>query len=180
MTRTDRPSSRLALVAAAFLLASPLEAQIELAHQAKLPPLRPLGAIQARSSEPLGAVSTAVPLPGGRVLVNDVLRRRVVLFDSTLANVTVVADSTSATANAYGARGGGLLAWGGDSALFVDPASLSMMVVTPKGVPFQGVCSPGGGGGGSSPLVQESLKSAASGLPDGSVMPLPAALMVST
>ncbi len=112
---------------------SALPAQIELAHGQKLPPLRPLGPIQARSSEPLGSVSTAVPLPGGKVLVNDILRRRVVLFDSTLTNVTVVADSTSATANAYGARGGGLLQWGGDSALFVDPASLSMMVVTPSG-----------------------------------------------
>ncbi len=120
----------LALLAAA---STTLPAQIELAHQQKLPPVRPLGPIQARSSEPLGAVSTAVPLPGGKVLVNDILHRRIVLFDSTLTKATVVADSTSATANAYGARGGGLLQWGGDSALFVDPASLSMMVVTPSG-----------------------------------------------
>ena len=110
-----------------------LRAQIELAHQQKLPPVRQIGPITARSSEPLGAVSTAVPLPGGKVLVNDILNRRVVMFDSTLGQVTVVADSTSATANAYGARGGGLLQWGGDSALFVDPASLSMMVINGSG-----------------------------------------------
>jgi hypothetical protein len=131
-------SSRYALhpLAATLLLAlTPLalHAQIELAQQQKLPPVRQVGPISARSSEPMGAVSTAVPLPGGKVLVNDILNRRVVMFDSTLSKVTVVADSTSATANAYGARGGGLLPWGGDSALFVDPASLSMMVINGSG-----------------------------------------------
>ena len=115
-------------LAALLLVAIPLAAQ-----QAKLPPVRPLGPIQARSAEALGAVSTVVPLPGGKVLVNDVLQRRVVMFDSTLAHFTVVADSTSATANAYGARGGGLLGFGGDSALFIDPASLSMMVINGAG-----------------------------------------------
>lgn len=99
----------------------------------KLPPVRLLGPVTARSTETLGSIGTAVPLPGGKVLVNDILNRRVVMFDSTLANVTVVADTTSATANAYGARGGGLIGYGGDSALFIDPASLSMMVVNPNG-----------------------------------------------
>lgn len=118
----------LAHAAALALAAAPLAAQ-----QAKLPPVRQLGPVTARSSEPLGSVATAVPLPGGKVLVNDILNRRVVMFDSTLANVTVVADTTGATANAYGARGGGLIGYGGDSALFIDPASLSMMVVNANG-----------------------------------------------
>ena len=102
-------------------------------NQVKVPPVRPIGPVLARSSEPLGAVSTVVSLPEGRVLVNDILHRRVVMFDSTLTQVTVIADSTSATANAYGARGGGLLSYRGDSALFIDPASLSMMVVNARG-----------------------------------------------
>jgi hypothetical protein len=72
-------------------------------------------------------------LPGGRVLVNDPQGRRVVLLDAALAAATVVADSTSATANAYGGRFGGLLAYRGDSSLFVDPASLSMLVIDPAG-----------------------------------------------
>jgi hypothetical protein len=67
-------------------------------------------------------------LSNGTVLVNDQVRRRVVLMDSTLKVLRVVADSTSGTANAYGVRPGGLLAWHGDSTLFVDPASLSMLV----------------------------------------------------
>lgn len=103
------------------------------AQQAKLPPIKLLEPILARAEEPLGSVSTVLALPEGRVLVNDILNRRVVMFDSTLAQVTVVADSTSATANAYGARGGGLLSFGGDSAIFIDPASLTMMVITPTG-----------------------------------------------
>ena len=114
------------LTLAAFLCAAPLAAQT-------LPPVRPIGATAARSTEVMGSVSTAVGLPGGRVLVNDILKRRVLLFDSTLTEVIVVADSTSSTANAYGGRTGGLLAYRGDSALFVDPASLSMLVIAPAG-----------------------------------------------
>ena len=98
-----------------------------------LPPVRQLPPVVARSTEPLGAVSTVFELPGGKLLVNDILRRRVVLFDSAFSSVTVVADSTSSTANAYGGRAGGLMAYRGDSALFVDPASLSMLVIDPTG-----------------------------------------------
>jgi hypothetical protein len=112
----------LALLAAA----APMGAQT-------LPPVRPIGETVARSTEPMGSVSTAIALPGGKVLVNDILKRRVLLLDSTLTEVTVVADSTSSTANAYGNRAGGLLAYRGDSALFVDPASMSMLVINSEG-----------------------------------------------
>jgi hypothetical protein len=114
------------LILAASVTATPLAAQT-------LPPVRPLGATVARSTEPMGTVTTAIPLPGGKVLVNDILKRRVLLLDSSLTQVTVVADSTSSTANAYGARPGGLLSYRGDSALFVDPASMSMLVVNSEG-----------------------------------------------
>jgi hypothetical protein len=67
------------------------------------------------------------------VLVNDIIGRRVLMFDSTLSLVMVVADTTSATANAYGVRPGGLIAFRGDSTLFVDPASLSMLLIDPNG-----------------------------------------------
>ena len=110
----------------AFLAAAPLGAQ-------SLPPVRPLGGTVARSTEPMGTVTTAIPMPGGKVLVNDILKRRVLLFDSTLSTFTVVADSTSSTANAYGNRNGGLLSYRGDSALFVDPSSMSMLVINPEG-----------------------------------------------
>ena len=117
---------RTYLTLAALLASTQVQAQT-------LPPVRPLGATVARSTEPMSAVTTAVPLPGGKVLVNDILKRRVLLLDSTLSQVTVVADSTSSTANAYGARAGGLISYRGDSALFIDPASVSMLVINPDG-----------------------------------------------
>src|SRR3984893_4222243 len=98
-----------------------------------LPPVRQLGPVTAVAKEPLGAVSTVRHLPDGRVLVNDIIGRRVVIFDSSLSTVTVVADTTSATASAYGVRPGGLIAYRGDSTLFVDPASLSMLLIDPNG-----------------------------------------------
>jgi hypothetical protein len=97
------------------------------------PAVRPLGPITRVSTEPMATVTTAVPLSDRRVYVNDVASRRVLLFDSTLAIAKVVADSTSVTAKAYGARPGALFAYRGDSALFVDPASSSMLVLSPAG-----------------------------------------------
>ncbi|HEV7839619.1 MAG TPA: hypothetical protein VGO75_16230, partial [Gemmatimonadaceae bacterium] len=114
------------LFLAALCIARPVSAQT-------LPPIRQLGPVTRVATEPLGAVSNVRQLPGGRVLVNDIIGRRVVLFDSTLSQFTVVADTTSATANAYGARPGGLIPFRGDSTLFVDPASLSMLLIDPNG-----------------------------------------------
>ena len=98
-----------------------------------LPPVRQLGPVTAVAKEPLGSVTTVRHLPDGRVLVNDIVGRRVVMFDSALSLVSVVADTTSATANAYGVQPGGLIAYKGDSTLFVDPASLSMLLIDPSG-----------------------------------------------
>ena len=102
-------------------------------HAQTLPPVRQLGPVTAVAKEPLGAVTTVRHLPDGRVLVNDIVGRRVVMFDSALSLVSVVADTTSATANAYGTQPGGLIAYRGDSTLFVDPASLSMLLIDPNG-----------------------------------------------
>src|SRR3954463_5801167 len=98
-----------------------------------LPPVRQLGPVTAVAKELLGAISGIRQLPDGRVLVNDIIARRVLMFDSTLSSINVVADTTSATANAYGVQPGGLIAFRGDSTLFVDPASLSMLLIDPSG-----------------------------------------------
>ena len=121
-------SQTLALAALAFAgLASVAGAQ-----QA-LPPVRPLGPVLSTSTEALASVSQVRALAGGRVIVHDLTGRRVLLLDSTFKNVTVIADTTPATGNAYGSRLGGLIAYRGDSALFVDPQSLSMLVIDPNG-----------------------------------------------
>jgi hypothetical protein len=101
--------------------------------QQALPPVRPLGPVLATSTEPLAAVSQVRALPGGRVIVHDNAGRRVLLFDSTFKSFTVIADSTSATGMAYGSRIGGLIEFRGDSTLFVDPQSISMLVIDPNG-----------------------------------------------
>ncbi len=101
--------------------------------QQALPPVHPIGPIEHVTTEPMKAVSQVRELPGRRVLVNDIVDHRVLLFDSTLAHATAVADSTSSTANAYGNMPGGLIPYRGDSTLFVDPASLSMLVLDDAG-----------------------------------------------
>ncbi len=97
------------------------------------PPVRQLGAVTAKSAESFTNVAGVRALSNGSVLVNDVSGRRVVQFDPTLGSFKVVADSTSATANAYGGRVGSLLAYRGDSSLFVDPSTVSMLIVDPDG-----------------------------------------------
>ena len=116
------------LVASALLVAGgiPVAAQ-------QLPPIRQVGSVVTSTSEKLNAVSAVRQLSDGRVLVNDVVGRRVLLFDSSLKTFTVVADTTSATSSAYGTRPGGLIPFRGDTTLFVDPASLSMLVIDGNG-----------------------------------------------
>jgi hypothetical protein len=97
------------------------------------PAVRQLGAVTAKATEPFASIVMVRGLSDGHVLVNDVLGRRVLLFDGTLATSTLVADSTSATANAYAGRTAGLIGFRGDSSLFVDPQSTSMLVLDPAG-----------------------------------------------
>lgn len=117
------------VIAAAALIFTASQA----ATAQKLPPVRQLGPATTTTSEQLRAVSAVRHLSDGRLLVNDIIGRRVLLFDSTLKTFTVVADTTSATGTAYGPRAGGLIPYRGDSTLFVDPASLSMLVIDGNG-----------------------------------------------
>jgi hypothetical protein len=116
----------IALLPLAAVVAVPVYAQ-------QPPPIRQLGTVAAKSTESFSGIVTVRALSDGRVLVNDPAKRRVLLFDSTLAHFTVVADSTPATANAYGGRFANLIPYRGDSTLFVDAQSLSMLVIDPAG-----------------------------------------------
>jgi hypothetical protein len=66
-------------------------------------------------------------------MVNDLTARKVSLLDPTLAHSTVIADSTSATSMAYSSRLGGIIPYHGDTTLFVDPQSNSMLVLDGAG-----------------------------------------------
>lgn len=117
---------------ARFFLAAFCLAPFALAAQSR-PPVRQLGAVQATTKDSLRSISNIRALSGGNLLVNDMFSRRVLMLDSTLSVVAVVADSTPSTANAYGPRSGSLISFRGDSTLFVDAASLSMLVIDPSG-----------------------------------------------
>src|SRR5690242_694341 len=97
------------------------------------PPIRQLGAVAAKSSATWNNILGVRALPGGRLLVNDVGGRKVVLLDSTLTPISVIADTTPATATAYSGRIASIIAYHGDSTLFVDPQSMSMMIIDPNG-----------------------------------------------
>jgi hypothetical protein len=97
------------------------------------PPIRQLGAVTAKTSEPFASIVSVRALSNGSVLVNDVSGRRVGMLDAALSKFTLIADSTSATANAYGGRQGSLIAYRGDSSIFADPSSVSMLIIDPSG-----------------------------------------------
>lgn len=115
-------------VSTLLLLAAPL------VGAQQVPAARPLGPVTKVSADGLlGSVSAVRPLPNGKVIVNDILRRQVLLLDAELKKEVVIADTTAATANAYGARAAGMIPYFGDSTLFIDPGSLSMLVIDPNG-----------------------------------------------
>ena len=114
----------LSLVA---LATTPLAAQ-------QMPPVRPLGQVTHVSPKGvLGSVSMVRPLSSGGVIVNDITRRQVVLFDASFANVKTIAEASPTAENNYAGPMAGLLAFTGDSSIFIEPRSLSMLVIDPKG-----------------------------------------------
>lgn len=121
----------LAISAASLTAASTLVAQT--GPSSSRPPIRPLGAVTVTSAEPLGLVNNVRALPDGKLLVNDMTSRRVLLMDSTFRVLKVVADTTPGNPNAYGAGMASLIAFRGDSTLFVDAQSLSMLVIDANG-----------------------------------------------
>jgi hypothetical protein len=96
------------------------------------PAIRPLGPVSAVSDATFGELLFVRHLKTG-VLINDVRSRKLVMLDAKLANPTVVADSTPATASAYSGRTASLVPYRGDSSLFVDAQSMSMLVIDPAG-----------------------------------------------
>jgi len=119
--------------AARNLLFSALFANAVVAGAQQQPPIRQLPPILAKSAVTWNNILGVRGLPGGRVLVNDIFGRKVVLLDSTLSPITIVADTTPATATAYAGRIASIIPYHGDSTLFVDPQSMSMVVIDPNG-----------------------------------------------
>jgi hypothetical protein len=111
------------------------------------PPVRPLGPITNVSRDSLESAAAAVEVAGGRVYVNDISAHRLLLFDSTLQSATVVLDSAAEGTGAYGTFPGTLLPYHGDSALFIAPQALSMLVLSPAGGVARVMAAPPSRGG---------------------------------
>ncbi len=112
-----------------FLLAS----WVPPALAQSLPPVRVLAAPVAISAKVFGRVTSIRVSPAGAVVINDPGTHRLLLTDSNFASVSVIADSGAAAQVAYGARPGGLLAYRGDSLLFVEAVTPAMFVIDPSG-----------------------------------------------
>lgn len=96
-------------------------------------PVITLPAASVATRETLGSVLGIREVPGGRLLVNDADRRQVRLFDSTLAISAVVIDSVAGTSSSYGRRPAPLIAYLGDSTLFPDYSSRTLLVLDAMG-----------------------------------------------
>ena len=96
-------------------------------------PLIDLPPASARAAETFGAILGIHQASDGKVLVNDAVRRQIKLFDSTLATATIVRDSAPGSAASYGPRPAPLIPYLGDSSLFADWNSRTMLVLDPHG-----------------------------------------------
>jgi len=133
-------STRGYLPFAAILTAVALPAIPQL-HQA--PRIRRLGAITQVTRDSLASVASVVQLPDGRILVNDIIGQRLLIFDSSLSVLRVVLDSAgSGSSVLYGDGPGTLLPYRGDSALFISPPTLSMLVLAPNGAVARTIAMP--------------------------------------
>jgi hypothetical protein len=116
-----------------FVAAATLGAQGVPTSIATSIPVRPIGAKVRSSAVTFSSVQHVRRLSDGRLLVNDPGRRQIVLLDSTLANPVVVIDSVGGHDNSYGLRAGGLLPFRGDSTVFADPTSQTLLIIDPSG-----------------------------------------------
>lgn len=85
--------------------------------------------VVASSEEPFGSLVTLRQLANGQLLVNDVRGRRALLLDSSLSVIRIVADSGQSERLQYGRRPAMMVPYFGDSTLFIDGSSLSILVL---------------------------------------------------
>jgi hypothetical protein len=108
-------------------------------------PIVELGAVEATSTERLRGTVVLHALSNGSLLAGDAVGRRILLFDNTLGLARVVMDSAQVSTGPLGAIPiSRLLPFLGDSALFVDLTSQSLLVLGPDGNVARVMAFPGG------------------------------------
>jgi hypothetical protein len=96
------------------------------------PPIQAIATASAVSTEKLGSVMDVRQLPDGRVMVNDGLRRRLILMDTMLVKVGMLLDSAGSRDASYGTQPGTLIPFKGDTTLYIDPASYTVLYFDPN------------------------------------------------
>jgi hypothetical protein len=115
-----------------LILISALVPSVALAQQPSIP-IIDLAEPTVRAADRLGAVLGIRQSVDGKVLVNDAFRRQMLLFDTTLAKPIVVMDSLDGTSTSYGPRPVPLISFLGDSSLFIDLKSRTVVVLDGHG-----------------------------------------------
>jgi hypothetical protein len=78
----------------------------------------------------------------GSVLVNNARARQITMFDSTLTRATVVVDSADGAENSYGMMPSRLVPYLGDSSLFADANSQTILVRDASGRVIRAIAPP--------------------------------------
>jgi hypothetical protein len=105
-------------------------------------PLREVAITDSLPGIRFAGILNVVPIAGGRVLVNDGAARRVVIVAFDGSAPRVVFDSAGGGPSSYGPLATPLIRYLGDSTLFVDGASLSLVVIDPQGKPTRVMSAP--------------------------------------
>lgn len=101
--------------------------------RAPLPLVRDVAPPTATSTHPFRFIFTIRETFDGKVLVSDAIRHQLVLLDKNLSNAIVVIDSANPGGQSYGDWPVPLVKWRGDSTLFLDSPSKTMLVLSPSG-----------------------------------------------
>jgi hypothetical protein len=127
---------RALLVSTPGLIATLATSAVLEAQAAPTIPIRTLAPSSAVSKDSVGPLTAIRELPNGSVMLNDPFTRRVLLFDQKLASAKVVIDTGAA-------EPGGpakvqvpaltLIPYLGDSTLYADRASQSLLVIDANG-----------------------------------------------
>lgn len=94
---------------------------------------RTLGPPFASVITDLQSVGQLTPVGSGNIMVNDPVGRRVLLLDERLAVSRVVLDSAARGQASYGSGGALLARFRGDSAVFFNRGSASLVILAPNG-----------------------------------------------
>lgn len=127
MTHTHSLGAALASACTIAVLSLPVVAS------AQTIPIREMAAPDARTTQSFGNIFGVRQLSGGNVLVNDGARRQLVILDEKFAMRAIAIDSATTGGQSYGPRASPLIPFLADSSLFVDGASLTLLVIDPTG-----------------------------------------------